>query len=201
MTERRPDAQPRSLTGTPTALTTPHARVSTALPPFVDLYDAHARFVFRALARLGVPSEALDDAVQDVFLVVLRRSADFEGRSSAQTWLFGIALRVARKYRGSHGTRDEHDPDQAAGHVLTPEQSTENADEARRVDEILRAMDEPMREVFVLAEVEQLTAPEIAAILEIKLNTVYSRLRLARERLEVALARDRARARHEVGTS
>jgi RNA polymerase sigma-70 factor (ECF subfamily) len=173
--------------------------LSLTLPPFAELYDAHANFVFRALSRLGVPSAALDDAVQDVFLVVLRRSADFEGRSSARTWIHGITLRVARKHRGRSPEKHEHDPDQAAGHAPTPEQSIEHAREVQRIDEILRSMDDSLREVFVLAELQQLTAPEIATALDVKLNTVYSRLRLARERFEAALLRDRARARHEVG--
>jgi RNA polymerase sigma-70 factor, ECF subfamily len=186
---------------TMSALAVPvRAQPAPALPPFVELYDAHARFVFRALARLGVPDAVLDDAVQDVFLVVHRKSAEFEGRSSARTWLYGIALRVARKYRHLAARATQHDPDVTlSASVPNPEQHSQRIAEVRRVDEILRGLDEPMREVFVLAEIEQLTAPEIAEILEVKLNTVYSRLRLARERFEAALMRDRARERHEVG--
>ncbi len=165
-----------------------------------ELYDSHVRFLFRALARLGVPDAALDDAVQDVFLVVHRKGAGFEGRSSTRTWLYGIALRVARKYRHYAARAAEHELDAAwIAPVSNPEQHSQRVAEVRRVDAILRSLDEPMREVFVLAEIEELTAPEIAEVLEVKLNTVYSRLRLARERFEAALFRDRVRERHEVG--
>jgi len=171
-----------------------------ALPPMAELYDSHARFLFRALARLGVPDAVLDDAVQDVFLVVHRKGAGFEGRSSTRTWLYGIALRVSRKYRHAAARTAAQELDATwVAPCSTPEQHSQRVAEVRRVDEILRGLDDSMREVFVLAEIEGLTAPEIAEVLEVKLNTVYSRLRLARERFEAALVRDRVRERHEVG--
>src|SRR5688572_14145784 len=52
------------------------------------LYDAHVAMVWRTLKALGVPETGIDDAVQDVFLVVHRRAAAFEARSSIKTWLF-----------------------------------------------------------------------------------------------------------------
>ncbi len=55
--------------------------------------------MWRNLHRLGVPSLVLDEAVQDVFLVVHRRRDEFAGRSSLRTWIFGIVLRVAKDYR------------------------------------------------------------------------------------------------------
>jgi RNA polymerase sigma-70 factor, ECF subfamily len=69
----------------------------------------------------------------------------------------------------------------------------EDAEAARTVNAILSTMLEEQREVFVLAELEQLSAPEIAEALDVKLNTVYSRLRLAREAFASAAALHRAR--------
>ena len=63
----------------------------------------------------------------------------------------------------------------------------------RHLHELLSALDDEKRAVFVLAELEQMTAPEIADALSIKLNTVYSRLRAARKKFETALQRHRAR--------
>src|SRR5690606_10420520 len=70
-----------------------------AIPPLDRLYDLHADYVFRVLRRLGVDAAHVEDAVQDVFMVVLSRADGFEGRSSLRTWLYGIALRVARTHR------------------------------------------------------------------------------------------------------
>ena len=63
------------------------------------IYAEHVAMVWRALRRLGVPETSIEDAVQDVFLVAHRRAGEFEGRSSVKTWLYGIALRVAKDHR------------------------------------------------------------------------------------------------------
>jgi len=66
---------------------------------FDAVYREHFAFVWRAAKRLGVGDGALDDVVQEVFVVVHRRLDGFEGRSSLKTWLFGIALRIVRDHR------------------------------------------------------------------------------------------------------
>ena len=66
---------------------------------FDAVYEEHFPFVWRSLRRLGVDGHSMDDATQDVFLVVHRRLGDFEGRSTVRTWLFGIARRIARDRR------------------------------------------------------------------------------------------------------
>ena len=63
------------------------------------VYEVEFAFVWRTLRRLGVQVDQLDDAAHDVFLVVFRRLAEFQGRSSFRTWLFGIAHNVANQYR------------------------------------------------------------------------------------------------------
>ena len=86
---------------------------SGAVPAFERVYEEHFDFVWRSLRRLGVPRSALDDAVQEVFLVVHRRLAEFEGRSSLKTWLFGIAVHIALKAgRASARGRAEEFSDQ-----------------------------------------------------------------------------------------
>ncbi|NJL96066.1 MAG: TIR domain-containing protein, partial [Anaerolineae bacterium] len=84
------------LDASPDPATTDVERVVEQVEPRFDaVYDEYFEFAWRSLRRLGVPTEALDDAVQDLFLVVHRRLDSFEGRSSLRTWIFGIALRVA----------------------------------------------------------------------------------------------------------
>ena len=160
-------------------------------PPTVEeLYDAHAERVWRTLRALGVDPSRIDDAVQDVFLVVHRRLGEFEGRSSVATWLYGIARRVAAGYRRRgagerHAELDERAP--APGE--SPREAAQRREAARLVLAILDELDDDKREVFALCELEQLTAPAVAELLGIPLNTVYSRLRGARQRFEAALAR------------
>jgi RNA polymerase sigma-70 factor (ECF subfamily) len=62
---------------------------------FRGLFDLHAAFVWRVLARHGVPRRELEDGCQEVFLVLYRRAAELDGRSSLRTWLYGVAVRVA----------------------------------------------------------------------------------------------------------
>jgi RNA polymerase sigma-70 factor (ECF subfamily) len=166
-------------------------------PCFDDVYREHFGFVWRSARRLGVADASLDDVVQEVFVVVHRRLATFEGRSSVRTWLFGITLRVARDHRRSAARRrDGHevaaDPDTLAT-PGGPAESAERAEAVRLLHALLDELDDERREVFVMSELEQLPMPEIAEALGINVNTAYARLRTARQAFEAALARHRAR--------
>lgn len=163
---------------------------------FEDVYEAHFDFVWRSVRRLGVPASAVDDAVQDVFVVVHRRLHEFEGRSKLQTWLFGIALRVARSHRRKAARASVLDPlpDDVEGRAEHRPDRVNEAQEAWAVVEaFLEELDDDKRAVFVLSELEEHTAPEIAAALGIRTNTVYSRLRAARKQFEAAVKRHRAK--------
>lgn len=159
------------------------------------LYREHHMHLWRALGRLGVEAAEVDDALQDVFLVAHRRLPDFEGRSTVPTWLFAIALRVARRYRERASRRARPELLEAMYHGDSPEQAAAQSEALRLLDGLLGQLRPEQREVFVLAEVERMTAPEIAEVSGLKLNTVYSRLRLAREAFEKAWARQKARTR------
>jgi len=162
------------------------------------VYEEHFDFVWRSVRRLGVAERALDDAVQEVFIVVHRRLADFEGRSSLKSWLFAIARRVAKDHRrrASRKDRTEALPEVLADpHARSPLEGAERAQAVRLLYEILDSLDDDKREVFILAELEQMTVPEIAAAISVNLNTVYSRLRAARQAFEKALARQQAQQR------
>lgn len=157
------------------------------------IYREHLDFVWRSLRRLGAPEHALEDAVQDVFVVAARRLDDFEGRSSVRTWLFGIAMRVVRTQRRTlwrHKRKVEalaasRDPDAAPSEG--PPQERREAQVL--LQQLLDELDEDKRAVYVLAELEGMTANEIAAGLGANVNTVYTRLRAARRQLREAAAR------------
>jgi RNA polymerase sigma-70 factor, ECF subfamily len=169
---------------------------------FDVVYEEHFDFLWRSARRLGVHDGAVDDVVQETFLVVHRRLAEFEGRSTVKTWLFGILLRVVRDHRrhtrrkAPHSIRPEAptDPETlSAGSDQGPHERAAKTEAVRALHAILDELDDEKREVFILAELEQMTAPEMADALGANLNTIYSRLRAARQEFEQAVSRHRAR--------
>lgn len=164
---------------------------------FEELYDQHFEFVWRTLRRLGVPAPDLPDVAQDVFLVVHRRLADFEERGKVTAWLFRIAARAARdRRRRAHVRREiaaEESLAEAADPKPDPSTSLERADARALLEQALTALDQDQREVFTAFELEGMSGQAIAAALEIPLGTVYSRLRLGRERFRQGVARVLAR--------
>ncbi len=181
-TERASDAEPES----------------DAASPFEALYEAHVDFVWRAARRLGVAEEDSDDMVQEVFFIAHRKLGEFAGRASAKTWLFGILHHLVQHHRRSRARKQRHltsdgtclDPDRLPDLGSPgPAQSAEHRQAMRILDRLLSTLDDEKRAVFVLAEIEQMTANQIAEALGIKPNTVYSRLRVARLAFERALHR------------
>lgn len=154
-----------------------------ASPDFVRLYREHVGVVWRVIARLGVRSADVEDAVQDVFVVAHRRLATLNAPPA--TWLTGIAVKVAHDYRRRDVRKPSSSLEPAKNEPDGAKWPDEIAEQRDALDHALRLLDRmpaDQRDVFVLAELEQLTAPEIAAATQVPVNTVYSRLRLARAR-------------------
>ncbi len=166
--------------------------VATATATFDEVYQAHARFVWRTLRTFGVAEPQLEDALQDAFVVVHRRLGEFGGRSRIETWLFAIARRVASQYRRARGRAERRQGSEDATALAASDDTfaaLSRAQASAAVATILDQMDEDKRVVFALVELEQLAVPEVARLLGINLNTAYSRLRLARRAFEAAVAR------------
>jgi len=168
-------------------------RETVLRPSFDELYVDQFAFVWRNLRRLGIAEAALSDAAQDVFLVVHRRLPDFEPRAPVRSWLYSIVVRVARQHRRGRQRKPVEPLDDAthfAGSTAPgPEQLAEQNEALQRLLALLEQLDDAKREAFVLSELENLTAPEIAEILGVNINTIYARVRAARKQLEAALAR------------
>jgi RNA polymerase sigma-70 factor (ECF subfamily) len=183
------EARPAPPPGSPTPL------------DFEGIYEQFFDFVWRSSRRLGVEEAALDDAVQEVFVVVHRKLHEFQGRSSLRTWLFSITMRVASEHRRSRRRKapecagDPTDlatiPDLKTG----PHESAARAEATLMLRRFLDDLDDDRRAVFILAEMEGLSAPEIAEATASNLNTVYARIRAARLSFEDAVKRHRARER------
>jgi RNA polymerase sigma-70 factor (ECF subfamily) len=167
---------------------------------FEDVYSTYVEFVWRSAVRLGVDEAEADDVVQQVFLVVYQRLAGFEWRSTLKTWLFAILLRVARQHRrvvrrkSPHLAHESLDPDLVADGAINPHEALSRAEASRTIDVLLDSLDPEKRIVFVMAELEEMTATEISLATGLATHAVYSRLRAARTDFERAAAALRRRA-------
>jgi RNA polymerase sigma-70 factor (ECF subfamily) len=159
-----------------------------------SIYREHFTLVWRGLRRLGVPDAALEDAAQDVFLIVHRRASEFAQRSSLRTWIFGIVVRVAKDYRRAERRRSRRIASVASELAVNPGAARTPADEAERreanrvLHSLLAALDEELRDVLVLVEFEELSTQDAAALLGIRVRTCQRRLRGARAAFDAALA-------------
>lgn len=153
-----------------------------------EVFRDHAARVLRFLRYLGVPEAALGDASQEVFLVVHRRLGEFEGRASVETWLYEICMRIAQAER-----RKRRDAREVPTETLPETQATAANVERQAARELLvRALDtlDPdQRDVFVLADIEEVPMKRVALVLGCPLFTAYSRRRLARTALRRELTR------------
>jgi len=166
------------------------------------MYEAHSGYVWTNLRAFGVDPADLEDAAQEVFVILHRRADIIDATRPLRPWLFGVCRRVASSYRRCHAARSEF-----LKRIIEPisgdegEARFEAQDAARVLDAFLADLNPTQREVFLLAEVEQMTAKEIASSLGVSANTVASRRRLARHAFDRHLQRLRARDRsglHEV---
>jgi RNA polymerase sigma-70 factor, ECF subfamily len=166
-----------------------------------QLFESHMGFVWRNLLRLGVPESLIEDATQDVFLVVYRRWDTWSStRSKVETWLFGIVLRVARNYRRSQQRRlawllpatDQDALAEVPAMVDGPAEILAQREAAVLFERALTTLDEAKRAVFLLVDVEQLAVSQAALALGININTANWRLRKARLGFRRALQRLRA---------
>src|SRR6188768_3520551 len=148
------------------------------------LFTTHYGSIWRLLRRLGVPSAQLDDATQEVFWVASRRASDIRA-GSEHSFLYGVALRVAsqesKKRRTSQPLAALETVPTLADLGPSPEEQLAQRQAREVLQQVLDALPEELRVVFVLFELEGLGIPEIAAIQEIPLGTASSRLRRARE--------------------
>jgi RNA polymerase sigma-70 factor (ECF subfamily) len=171
---------------------------AAAKPSAQQIFQEHGAYAWRALRYCGVAQADLQDACQEVFLVVHRRLPDFENRSSVRTWVYGICLRVAAQYRRRAHRRHEELMREPPETAVLPTQSTEiEGHQARAMlQNLLGTLDPAKREVFVLYEIEQLPMEEVAVVVGCPLRTAYSRLEAARKQIIKAWQRDQIRSQH-----
>jgi RNA polymerase sigma-70 factor, ECF subfamily len=162
-----------------------------APPEFRILFDQQVDFVWRVLRRYGVPERDLEDACQEVFLIVHRKLPEFEQRSSLRTWIYAIASRVALVSRRKAYFRREQ-LEAEAREVAEDATQEDAASQNRTLSQIERALaelDAEKREAFVLYELEGMNVAEVALATGVPENTALYRLHRAREELAQKLKR------------
>jgi RNA polymerase sigma-70 factor (ECF subfamily) len=174
-----------------------------AVPSFSALYYKYFDFVWSSTKYLGVGPDAIDDVVQEVFMVIHSRLHTQQHPEAMRSWIYGIVRRTVSTHRRSNRARAGLEMRWEQARVVPPATPLQLAELTARVEllsSLLAELDEAKREVFVAAELEEMSVPEIAAALEIPLNTAYSRLRAARQLFEDRLARRTALEKGRQGT-
>lgn len=157
---------------------------------FDSIFEGELAYVWTSLRRLGVPERDIPDVTQELFVEVHRKLDHYDAARPIRPWLFAFAVRFASDYRRSARVRREAISDaEPEGAASSPEDHAEAARRRALVQRALEAIEEERRPVFVLHELDEVSGPEIADALGIPLNTVYSRLRLARDEFRAALSR------------
>ena len=152
------------------------------------------RLIWRLLRRLGVPADAVDDAAQEVFLIVAERLSDIR-ENSERSFAFGTAIRVAHSARRRlarapvSADTEMGDGALAASPVPGPDELSDQKRARELLNRVLDSMPLELRTVFILFELEGLRSPEIAELVGVPLGTVASRLRRARESFHEIVAK------------
>src|SRR5690349_14216499 len=157
-------------------------------PAFAQVFAEHVQYVARALRNFGVAPRDVEDECQEVFLVALRKLGEFEGRGSVRTWLYRIAWKTAANYR-----RRARPPEPLAREPVGSADQDRDLGQARALDRLARildALDDDRRAVFVLYEIEELSMREVCEVVGCPLQTGYSRLKVARERVSAAIEQE-----------
>jgi RNA polymerase sigma-70 factor (ECF subfamily) len=154
------------------------------------IYAEHAPFLTRVLIRLVGDGSHVDDLVQETFLVAHRKRASFDGSSAVRTWLYGIAAHLAMRHRRGAGRwlralgiYAEQPPRVSAN----PADELERARAAHLLRATLERLPFKQREVVVLYELEEMEGADIAELLGIPVNTVWTRLHHGRKQLQELL--------------
>jgi RNA polymerase sigma-70 factor (ECF subfamily) len=146
-------------------------------------------YVQRTLRRFGTDRSEVDDLAQEVFLVLHRRWAEYDPSRPLRPYLFGIALRIALAHQRKRCREITIGTVELGDERPDPEDALSTKQTHALFQAALQRIPLPRRTVLVMHELDHVPVTEVASALSIPLFTVYSRLRKAREELEIATRR------------
>lgn len=159
------------------------------------LFRAHRAFLARSIRRLiGQSDHHADDLLQETFIIAHQKRAHFDpDRADPRAWLYGIAANLCRRHLRSQSRRHlfQHRfaaerSDRAAS---PPSEAYEQKERAQVVFAAMAKLSVKQREVFALYELEGMEGPAIAKLLDLPVNTVWTRLHHGRKKFRSALSR------------
>jgi RNA polymerase sigma-70 factor, ECF subfamily len=173
----------------------PRAHTSARPTPsldFEDIYRTYFQDVRRWIRALGGPEAERDDLVQDVFLIVHRRLADFDGENLGG-WLYQITRHRVRDFRRLRWFRlflgKAQVDDSLPSPAESPEYTFHRKEKEQLLNRLLSKLPEAQRATFVLFEIEGYSGEEIAQFQGVAINTIWARIHKARKKLAVDLER------------
>lgn len=164
---------------------------SRSPPELGAIFDEHFDYVWATLRRLGVREADREDLVHEVFLKIHTRLADYDRSRPLRPWLFGFAYRVAADHHrlARHRVEVLGTQAEATAHNVPADERVAALEERDLLLDALHTIELDRRAVLVMHDIDDVPVPQIAHMLDIPLNTAYSRLRLARENLATAVTR------------
>lgn len=168
------------------------------------LYTEHAEFVGRVLLRFLGEGNHVDDILQETFIIAFEKRDSFDAsRAAPSTWLYGIAANLCRHHKrgaGRQGKFHERLGREESTADAGPAMELERQQEIALVQEVVQGLPFKQREAFVLYEIEGLSGKEIAAMLQVPLGTVWTRLHEARNRFRESVTKQSARLQREASS-
>lgn len=154
---------------------------------FLRLFDEHHRALFRFAYRLTGSVEDAEDIVQESFLGMLRADCGYDPRrATVRSYLFGAVRNQALKRRRHRDETATDAPDPVERR--SPETEAIRGEVEDAVARAVMHLPENQRAVLILAHYEQMPLAEIAAVMEIEVGAVKSRLQRARASMKELLA-------------
>lgn len=169
-----------------------HALIRGEKAAFTLFYRDNARQVLDWTRRLGGPYISPEDVAHDVFAVAFRRIHTLRPDGKPIAWLYGITRNVVNNAKRRARFRTMVGLDRVAPPVSerdNGEQLAQRQQERRMVVETLQQLKPAHRDVLVLLDMDERTAPEVAEILDLPVGTIYSRLHHARRAFMAAYPR------------
>ena len=177
------------------------------------IYDEHAQDVTRWAGRLAGPALDVEDIVQEVFVVALRRLPEFRGDAKITTWLYEITVRIVQDRRRSQrrwrwlNDRDvpgtttsfwlpDHDVARVAADQPTALDLLERKESTALLYQILDGLAEKYRTTLILFELEGLSGEEIATLTATSISNVWVRLMRGRKQFIKRLLAKEAKGTH-----
>jgi len=154
---------------------------------YCELYQRYKDRIHRFAHSRIRDCDVASDILQETFLTVWKTARNFAGGSAVSTWLFGIAVNKVREERRRRGP--DALPLTAASTILIAPDFTTSSDMRLTVLGAVQSLPEEQQEVVLLAYYARLPYLDIAAIQNVPVGTVKSRMSLAKKTMLSTLQR------------